>query len=115
MAKRKATPNPLDDLLGGATTPPEPGEKGGQNARANVPDVAPRAPQSVQEKADDADGPAFQRTSTGYVRGSGETLRRVSFFLTESQRRELRSRVAQAGFDDLTGYLVEELGLNRMA
>ena len=56
-------------------------------------------------------GTGYARTSTGYRRGSGETVRRVSLFLTERQRRDLR-RLA-AGSENVTEYVVEALGLGR--
>lgn len=61
--------------------------------------------------ADDDTAGGYARTSTGYRRGDGETVRRVSLMLTERQRRDLR-RLA-AGSENVTEYVVEALGLGR--
>lgn len=90
MAKRKATPNPLDSLLGGTK-----------------PELASPTPPEPETSTD----PTYERTSTGYQRTTGERVRRVSFFVNDAQRRELKARVARAGYDDLSSYLIDVLKL----
>lgn len=76
------------------------------------PQTKPAPPSGA--RADDAgDGDGYARTSTGYRRGSGETVRRLSLFLSERQRRELKQRALDAGAENVTEYVVEALNLNR--
>lgn len=55
----------------------------------------------------------YARTSTGYRRDSGDVVRRLSLFLTERERRDLRRLAVDAGAENVTAYVVEALGLGR--
>lgn len=120
MSKRKPTPNVLDELLPGPASQkssdetPEapPAAKAGKRPRGGRAAEATVPPRSARAEAPAADASAsYERTSTGYRKGTGETVRRVSFFLTDAQRRELKTRAAAAGYDDLSSYLVDVLNL----
>ena len=58
-------------------------------------------------------GEGYARTSTGYRRDDGETVRRVSLFLTERQRRDLRRQAVDADAENVTEYVVDVLSLGR--
>lgn len=109
MAKKKADLEgaALGFLLG--ASPADGATVANTGDDANTGDAAPVADtgNTSDDAPDTADG--YARTSTGYRRGSGETVRRVSLFLTERQRRDLR-RLA-AGSENVTEYVVEALGL----
>lgn len=60
-------------------------------------------------EADDLDA-GHERTSTGYVRTSGERVVRTSLMLTERQRSALRLRAIERDVSP-SEYVVSELGL----
>jgi len=122
MASRKKT---LDTALGSLLTP---GTAGPASGSAPAADAANRgnaangatagaasgaAPAGNAAPDDDGAAAGYVRTSTGYHRASGETVRRLSLFLTERQRRDLRRLAVDAGAENVTEYVVEALGLGR--
>lgn len=118
-SRKKALDSALGAMLTGKPAAPETGTAadggtvapGGKAAPAA--DVAPGGVRGDDDTAGelDAGGEAagYARTSTGYRRGDGETVRRVSLMLTDRQRRDLR-RLA-AGSPNVSEYVVEALGL----
>ena len=53
----------------------------------------------------------YERTSTGYRRASGEEVKRCTIFLTPQQRRSLKAKALQAGYDDWSSYIIDQLDL----
>ena len=53
--------------------------------------------------------PNFKRTAKGYQRANGENLERVTLFLSNEQKAELKRRAV--GYAGITEYIVNELGL----
>ncbi len=106
MAKR--TKADLGTALGALIAPPA-----GPEAPASQKSPTPNRHPSDSRAGDDgtADAGGYARTSTGYRRGSGETVRRLSLFLTERQRTDLKRKALDAGAETVTEYVVEALGL----
>ena len=59
---------------------------------------------------DEGEGVSHARTSTGYLRESGEQVFRVSLFLTKAERRALRELAEDAEMS-LTDYVKGRVGL----
>ncbi len=109
MAKtdRAALTSALGSLLGGMPTPPpDPPADVAHGAT-----VAPAANVATDATAADEHG-TYARTSTGYRRGDGDLVKRLSLFLTDAQRRELRRQAATAGYESVAAYVVARLGLD---
>lgn len=52
-----------------------------------------------------------RKTSTGYVKASGEKIVRLTLHFTPTQKRHLKAQALEAGFDSPSEYLVKKLGL----
>lgn len=103
--RKKKLGDALGSMLTGATATAEP--------VADTATVAPSGKAAPDAAGGDADASGYARTSTGYRRESGDVLRRLSLFLTDGQRRELRRQAVNAGAENVTEYVVEALGLKR--
>ncbi len=51
------------------------------------------------------------KTSTGYVKASGEKIVRLTLHFTPTQKRHLKAQALEAGFDSPSEYVVKKLGL----
>ena len=113
MAKRSK--DDLGAALGALINPPAPGDAArtgpGEERAAEEHPGRDVSTETVPPEGGEAEG--YARTSTGYRRESGEVVRRLSLFLTERQRRELRRQAVDAGAENVTEYVVNALGLDR--
>jgi hypothetical protein len=111
MAKRK----PIPDVLGGILSSGSPGQSSvstetRSSARTRkTGDTGGAA--STGDTAGEGLAGRYARTATGYRTAGGEERRRVSLYLTDAQRRRLKALAAEAGFDDVSGFVAERLGL----
>lgn len=65
---------------------------------------------SENTKPPDENG-AYERTTTGYRRADGEEVKRCTLFLTDAQKMELKRRALISGYDGISEYVVDRLGL----
>jgi len=52
-----------------------------------------------------------QKTSTGYMKTTGQEIVRLTLHLTPAQKRKLKIKSLEAGFDNASAYIVKELNL----
>ena len=70
------------------------------------------APQAVVEASGASNDEGHRKTSTGYVRATGEKMIRLTLHMTPSQKRALKTKALQAGYDSPSAFILDRLGLS---
>lgn len=52
-----------------------------------------------------------RKTSTGYMTSAGQQIVRLTLHLTPEQKRNLKIKSLEAGYENASAYLIEKLGL----